>query len=244
MEQPEAGRPADPAADLPRIVRVHPPIWQELVIDLFFRPGRFFADQVTLWQTRYVVAVCWVYGMATAIDKFDEQILKAGLNPRRPNVAEILGPLTQSWTWYWTYVLAYGALCGLFLWWIGGWWYRIRLIWSGAVNADVRLARLVYIYASFVAAAPSVIYALIQTATSPNYNVASDAAGLGSVVLLLFPFWSLFTSYRGVRTLFEVSRWKARLWFVILPGLVYAFALAAFVVLLLLVPELQGAGQG
>ena len=37
-------------------------------------------------------------------------------------------------------------------------------------------------------------------------------------------FWSIAISYAGVTTLFLVTKWKARLWFVALPTLVYMLA--------------------
>jgi hypothetical protein len=201
----------------------HPPVWQELVIELFFRPRTFFADQVTLWKTRYVVAVCWIAGTAGSIDRISQEMLEADMKgglDTRPGL-EIIG----TWPAYWAIVLVTGALGGFFLWWVGGWWYRVRIGWSGAKGADPRLARLVYIYASFVYAAPLILYTVVETATYADAVEAYQAESLWPLLLIVFLFWSLVTSYCGVRTLFQVSRWRARMWFMILPGILYGMLL-------------------
>ena len=117
-----------------------------------------------------------------------------------------------------------GAIGGVMYWGIGGWWQRVRIGWSGAPRPDKRLARLVYIYASFVAAGPAFALALIQTAFYANYAEAYAGDEMYSMVILVFPFWSLVTSIIGVRSLFEVIKWRALLWFLILPGILYFFA--------------------
>lgn len=214
MEQP--GSPSIPNP----LTNKHPPIWQELVIELFFRPGKFFSDLSILMQTRYIVAVTFVFGLSDAIDNIDQEMLKASLKADSGR-AEFIAMITDTWINYWGFVIVYGSISAVFLWWIGGWWYRKRLEWSGAVDPDHRLARVVYIYASFVLAAPIVISSLIYTTFYDSYTEAYNADELWSLLILIFPFWSLVTSYIGIRTTFEVSKWKASIWFVILPGLLY-----------------------
>jgi hypothetical protein len=207
----------------------HPPIWQELVIELFFKPRRFFADQVTLWKTRYVVAVCWIAGTAESIDRISQELMEADLKggvETMPAI-EFFGP----WPTYWAIVLVTGAISGLFLWWVGGWWYRVRLGWSGAKDADPRLARLVYIYSTFVYAAPLIIYTLVETTTYADAVEAYQSESLWPLFLLAFLFWSLVTSYKGVTTLFVVSPWRSRLWFLILPAILYFVAFGVIAVL-------------
>ena len=212
------------------LVHKHPPLWQELVIELFFRPRRFFSDLSILMQTKYVVVVTWFFGMSQTMDRIDMELLKAemGSSSRR---TEFVTGLLDTWITYWGVVLVYGSISGLFLWWVGGWWYRKRLEWSGAVDPDHRLARVVYIYASFVVAAPTVIITLIETSIYDNYIQAYNSESLWPVIILIFPFWSLITSYIGIRTIFDVSRWKARIWFIILPGILYLIFFGGLVAL-------------
>ena len=204
----------------PNPLSKHTPIWQELVIELFFQPRKFFSDLSILMQTKYVIPVTWAFGISEAIDKIDEEMLKSEVHTSSNRMQYIAG-FIDTWPHYWMVVLGYGVISALFLWWVGGWWYHKRLVWCGAVDPDVRLTRVIYIYASFVIAAPSVIFTLIQTAMYDNYFQSYNSGDLWPVLILIFPFWSLITSYTGIRTTFTVSKWKARTWFIILPGLLY-----------------------
>jgi hypothetical protein len=188
---------------------------------LFVRPGKFFSSQLALGRTPYAVLVTWCYGISSAIDRVDTELMRAELGRARPAWEELAPHVAESWLGFWGWVLASGAFGGLLLWWIGGWWYRTRTRWSGASNPDRHLSRLVFVYSSFVFAGPAVAFVLLQTLLYPNYAAAYASDEGFSLLLLVFPFWSISTSYIGVTTLFDVSIWKARVWFVFLPLLAY-----------------------
>jgi Yip1 domain len=207
------------------------PLWPQHLINLFVRPRRFFSSQLAFGQTLYVVIVTWCYGVANAIDRIDQELVRAEVGRPRRGWEQLAPMITESWLGFWAWVLAFGAIGGLLLWLIGGWWYRVRLKWSGAHEPDKRLARLVYVYSSFVQSGPVVAFTLVSTIVYADYAQAYASESSYAVLLLLFPFWSLISSYLGVLTLFEVSRWKARIWFVILPGLLYIVALGLAVAL-------------
>jgi hypothetical protein len=213
---------------------IHPgssPLRPWHLIDLFIRPRRFFSGQLALGNTPYFLFVTWCFGMSEAINRIDQEITRAEIGQPRP-WWELIGPaVTGSWLPYWTWVLLFGAMAGAFLWYVGGWWYRVRLRWCGAQDPDRRLARLVYIYASFVYAGPVVALSVMWTILYANYAQVYSSDEIYSALVLIFPFWSLIPSYIGARTLFEVSRWKARLWFVVLPGLFYFGAIVFLAVL-------------
>jgi hypothetical protein len=76
-----------------------------------------------------------------------------------------------------------------------------------------------------VYAAPLILYTVVETATYADAVEAYQAESLWPLLLIVFLFWSLVTSYCGVRTLFQVSRWRARMWFMILPGILYGMLL-------------------
>ncbi len=197
------------------------PLLPRNLVDLFVRPRRFFTGQLALGKTPYIIVAAWCYGIATSVDRIDQEILKSQLGRSNPFAQRLVSTVTESWPLFWAWVLAIGAINGLLLWLIGGWWYRKRLRWSGAADADKRLARLTYIYSSFVLAGPLVLATLFRTALYPNYAAASDAMESLSVLMLVFPFWSVATSYAGATALFPVSKGRARLWFLILPIVFY-----------------------
>jgi hypothetical protein len=76
-----------------------------------------------------------------------------------------------------------------------------------------------------------VALALIQMLMYGTYVEAYASDQPYTVLMLIFPFWSLISSYAGVRTMFQVSRWKARLWFIVFPGLIYVVVLGVIAVL-------------
>lgn len=220
--KPQSSMPSRTAPGRPE--PIHPgdaPLWPKHLVDIFIRPTRFFSSQLALGKTPYVVVVTWCFGIAHTMDRIDQYMLRAELGRPRPGWEHLAPLITESWLGYWAVVLVLGSISGFFLWWLGGWWYTVRLRWSGEREPDRTLARLVYVYSSFVWSGPIVIAALIMTAYFANYQEAWNADELYSVGLLIFPFWSLITSYRGATTLFNLSRGRARLWFVILPAIFY-----------------------
>jgi hypothetical protein len=189
--------------------------------DLFFRPRLFF-QSVNLGQGRAWLAAIWIVGMSGTIDRIDRNLIQSDLGRARPGWDTFGSVITESWIPFWTVVMLGGALSAVFIWYIGGWWYNVRLRWSGAGDFPRREGRLVYTFTGLVTAIPGLAYAMIATALAPNYQAAWDAEETWSIVLLVFPFWGVIVSYLGVRTKFAVRPTPARVWFLILPLLVYA----------------------
>jgi hypothetical protein len=215
------------------------PLWPQHLVDLFLRPRSFFSKNLALGNTPYVLFVTWCYGISNAVSRVETEIMRSEFGRARPGW-EHFGPfVAESWLGFWIYALAIGAVSGYFLWWIGGWWYRVRLRWSGAPDPDKRLARLLLIYSSFVFSGPTVAAALIQTLAYPDFATAYAADEWYSAVLLIFPFWSVATSFIGVRTLFSVTKWKAIVWFAVLPVMVYLAAFGLFAALFALFGEVS-----
>lgn len=200
------------------------PLWPQHLIDLFIRPSRFFSGQIALRKTPYVIFVTWCYGVASVISMIDRDLV--GESRGRAPVWKLTGLMVaDSWFDFWLWVIGLGAVGGLFLWLMGGWWYDVRLRWSGAKNLNDRSSRLLYVYTSFVDSAPTIVIVLLWTAIMPSYRQGLTAGRNYFGALLLFPFWSLVTSYIGATTLFALSRRKARIWFLGLPALFYVFTL-------------------
>jgi len=196
------------------------PFVPEHLVDLFLRPNRFFTSQLALGRTPYAVLVTWALGMTSVIDRIDMRIMQAELR-NDPARWQVLESLIGTWPRVWAFVLGGGLVGGALFWWIGGWWCRVRLRWSGAPSPDKRLPRLLFIYSSFVFAGPAVLALAVQTLLYPTYIAAYKAESVFSILVALMMFWSLFTTYKGALALFPVSRGRARLWFVALPAVFY-----------------------
>jgi hypothetical protein len=197
------------------------PFWPRHLVDLFVRPREFFAGQLALGNTPSFLLVTWSYGVAVALDQVHRDLVRKMKSP-----GNLVAMGEGSWFEFWSWILTIGAIGGFVLWWLGGWWFSVRLRWSGAKELSERSAHLLYVYSSFVVSAPTIAAALFWTATEPNYRQAVAAARPYLAALLIFPFWSLVTSYIGARTLFQVNPWKARLWLIIIPAGFYLLPLA------------------
>jgi hypothetical protein len=210
-----------------------PPVGRSLplaprhLVDLFLHPGRFFLSGLHLGHLPSVLLVGLVCGMASTLDRIERTMIRVDLGAARPGADALGGAILESWLPLWTLVTLVGAISGLVLWFVGGWWYRVRLGWAGARNPDPGRARHVYIYASFVYAAPMILLLAVQTTLFANYVEAWNAESLWITAFLVLPFWSVLVSYRGARTLFDLDPGRARLWFAALPAAVYLVAMGA-----------------
>jgi len=184
---------------------------------LFLRPRQFFSGHLALGSTPYVVFVTYACGLAFSADRIDSRLMRTDLGGSAPLIVNV----AESWPLYWATVLGFGLISALLLWSIGGWWYRVRIKWSGHADPDAKQARLVFIYATFVWALPAILASVIASLIYPSYLAYWNADQAWSAVLMIFPFWSCVVSYLGVTAVFQMSKWKARIWFLILPLLLY-----------------------
>lgn len=188
---------------------------------LFLKPRRFFAHFPYLAAGFTVLYATYVVGVAQMIDTFSTQLTNEELKG-------VNGPFhraAQSWGLYWGICLGMGILAAVFLYGIGGWWYNKRLVFCKVAEPDITLARRVYIFATLVAALPLLLLAAVDTALYASPLEANRAGPLYYLAGLLFLFWSVYVSYRGVRTVFDAAAWRARVWFLLLPSGVYGISL-------------------
>lgn len=193
-----------------------------LLASLYFRPSQLFADITPLKAKPMFLIVAWIAGVSSAIDRADINMVRSDLTGRESSTM-----LMDSWQAFWPFILIVGAFYAALVWLIGGWWYRVRLKWSGDANADPFSARIVYIYTDLVVALPALLVVVVYTFVYESYRAAWASEEAWSSLLVVFIAWASIASYKAVRAAFTVSKWKARFWFLILP---LAFYMAAAVV--------------
>ncbi len=188
------------------------------LLHLYLRPRLFFSyfpDMVTPFSTAYTALIL---GITEVSGRISEEFLKLEFG----SDATLPDAVMESWTVYWCVCLAFGVIAACAYYIVGGWWYRVRLNWSGATEPDHRLARQVYVYAYLILALPMLVLTLVDSFEYARPIDAERGEQGWWIVSLVCPFWSVYAGYRGVRTLFPVVKWKARIWFLIFPALFYA----------------------
>jgi hypothetical protein len=194
------------------------PFWPQNLVDLYIRPTRFFSQHLALGKTPYALFVAWIVGIGMTIDRIDQRLMQVDLG--RDSVTAFV-EIAESWLAFWGVALGFGMISGILVWYLGGWWCKVRLRWSGAEDPDPQSARLLLIYSSFVFAAPHVLVVLLQTQMYEDYLDAYNNDVVLSLIPLAMLFWSIATTYKGALAMFSVQRWKASIWFIILPMLFY-----------------------
>ncbi|MCA9306527.1 MAG: YIP1 family protein [Phycisphaerales bacterium] len=197
------------------------------IVYLFFRPRTFFRHFIDNKWPSLLVACAWMFGMARASERF---ITRGTISGTQNN------PILASWSVFWPAVLIGGAISGLLYFYIGGWWYRLRIKWSGDPDPDKVFARRVYLYAAQIIAIPSMV---ILISTAPMYASPADMADAPfawwDLLPLLFVPWSFIASFIGVRTVFDTGLIRSLIWFLILPITFIAIALALVIIGTLLI---------
>lgn len=190
---------------------------------IFIRPRAFFESIAVSHNPMLTLACVWVFGMSNATNRL-AKIIRGPVDSQ---------PLDDSWTLTWAAILGLGLVAGGIAYVIGGWWYSVRLRWSGVEAPSRRVATRVYISAAQVMAVPNVAMAAIASTVyaTPFDAAISPELGTWSLVMILLMLWSYVVSYVGVRTVFRARLWPSRFWFLILPSaLIIGVFVAAFAV--------------
>lgn len=190
------------------------------VVELLLRPGRFFRDRPKGLGTAAALIAMAVLGIAGAIDRLDVEQLRG----RGRDV---------SWANYWAKVLAGLVLGGPVRYFVGGWWYRMRLALSGARGVPPARARAMFALSELVRGVPLLLVTIAGTIRAANPLAAMSLAAWPTVWGLFLVGWSIFVSYEGATTAFSIDGRRPLVWFVILPALFlggvvgYGFAVGA-----------------
>ncbi|MYM71798.1 hypothetical protein GTP56_06245 [Duganella sp. FT134W] len=203
------------------------------LVSLLLTPRTYFAHPDLLRDRRGILIAAVLSGFAGAMDRIDQKLVRADLsNQGMGETSTMTSWVLQSWMNYWILVIGAGLIGSVFIWYIRGWWYRKRLEWSGAGDVAPDDARSVAVLQDLVYVLPTILLALIQTATYSNYAEAWEASDVTGMLVLIFVFWSCWTSYCAATTVFTVQKSKARFWFLILPLAFYVVILGVVTMLI------------
>lgn len=180
-------------------------LWNPL--NLLFRPARHFRGAGARVPVGALVPLAILTSAGFAFDRIELNWMR-GTSPVPLN----------SWGAVWGLVLTGAVLAGVGRYYILGWWHHVRVRWSGAGSADGTETRRVFVQGGLVWGAALLVAGLVATVrcdTPKEYLIHSGSPWY--LVILVFPFWASWISYKGVRTCFDVRPWPARFWMLALP---------------------------
>ncbi|WP_163123376.1 YIP1 family protein [Acinetobacter portensis] len=196
------------------------------LVQLFIRPKQFFSDFKHLnRESSYIFA--YIVAMSVFMDRVDSQLIKNDV--LNGGSLEKYDWLIHTWIKYWGFTAIIAIFFAFFIWFVYGWWYEMRLKWSGVENQSSTLIRQVNIMQLSIMAIPVVIITLVQTAVYPNYEQAFLSPEMYSaLILIFFNIYSCWVSYVAVKNVFNANKY-ALLWFLFLPLIMYASAILIIV---------------
>ena len=192
------------------------------LVQLFIRPKQFFSDFNGL-NKESIYLFTYIAAMAVFMDRMDNQLIKA--QALTGGSLEQYDWLIHTWIKYWGFTAIASIFIAFFVWFVYGWWYEIRLKWSGVENASSELIRQVNVMQLCILAIPVVLITLIQTCIYKNYEMAFLAPEVYSgIIFIFFSIYSCWVSYVAVKTVFNANKY-ALIWFLILPLIIYVGAI-------------------
>jgi hypothetical protein len=230
LEQEPESRFVPEPDDVPEpedLDREQPAGWLWLAY-LFFAPRIFFRHFVAPPANILTVLAAWIWGMSGAIDRI---AMRTATSPESVYI------VTRQWSSYWIAMLILGAIAGVLHYVIGGWWYRVRLVWSGAQDVDHALARRMYLFSAQIIALPVLLMTLTESVRFANpveafhAETGREMAVLGLMGIAL-PCWSSWISFAGANALLTLRRGRALFWLLILPCAFYALVAGLLIVML------------
>ncbi|KMT65066.1 hypothetical protein [Catenovulum maritimum] len=191
---------------------------------LYFRPSLFFKQLEICSRPLYLIIASWAYGIFHTLDRIDRHLLKESLNRPWPGWELFEPVVNMSWLNFWIVLLVIGAPAGVVAYFLGGWWYKIRLKWAGAKQVETHTARYLHIYSQLVMSLPTLLLVLIQSLFYDNYRQAWQTDVIWFALFSAFPFWSCFTSYYAASRICQLKRKAALFWLVYAPSIMYILA--------------------
>ncbi len=200
--------------DMPKIESaIHP----QRILQLFMRPKQYFQDLTQLDGSK-IYLLAYLLGVFLVMDRIDTQIIKIQMMQGHGYINDLI----NHWLNYWGFILIVGMVVSLIAWHLYGWWYEIRLQWSGVTKPDKMLAKQVNVLQWMIFVIPILLVTIVQTFVYKNYYAAYNADETWTVIIsLLMMVYSCVVSFIAAKTIFQVNRWGI-FWFLILPLLFYS----------------------
>ncbi len=195
----------------------------EFWITLFTEPKVFFNEH---WKNRELPGIFNIaivlFLIGAGMDRFDTQLLKLEIR----GDYELLGSLNVWWI-FWIGSITLGLTVGWIGYYLGGWFYDLRIGWSRG-KSDIKTSRHLFMYSGLIFYVYIFLISIMNTFVFEVPHQISDEVSiyelLIAILLILMLVYSVVVSYIGVTTVTNVNKSKARFWFLVCPLLFYVIA--------------------
>lgn len=173
--------------------------------------SKFAQEHLVTSKPKYLLLAIWLLGIGSAADR-------------------LTGADSSSWGEVWAIVLVGGILTGALAYYIGGWFYHVRVGWSKGTGS-IDTARNIYTFSSLpisVTAIGSLFFNNIAYGSDyfdTYYSDASSVDVIFGLLALAAIAYSIYISYRGVRDVMHVKKGLGIFWFVVAPAIFYVLIL-------------------
>ncbi len=199
--------------------------------DLFSKPKMFFTKNLTesTNKPRFFVLAFIIFGLGYGINQVDKQIARYELQGTLDNMSFI-----NSWISYWFSAIIVGLLVGMLSYYIGGWFFNVRVKWSKGTN-DIVKSRNIFVYSGVISSVVIIFTTIISSLLGDKpYDPYYDSYQwdiIAALLVLISVYYSIYVSYIGVITLMNADKYRSKLWFLILP-IIFHTALYLSIILL------------
>lgn len=181
--------------------------------ECFTNFSKFAKENLVTSSPKYLLLAIWVLGIGSAIDRLTSSD-------------------SSSWGEVWAIAIFGGILAGALAYYIGGWFYHVRVGWSKGTGS-INTSRNIYTFSSLpisVVAIGSLIFNQMAYGNEYFDTYYSDASSVDVIFALLSLVaiaYSIYISYRAVRDVMNVEKGRAIGWFVVAPAIFYILIFAS-----------------
>ena len=181
----------------------------------FLNFPKFAKEHLITSSPKYLFLAIWVLGIGNMADRLDS----SG---------------SSSWGEVWAVTLLGGILAGTIAYYIGGWFYYVRVGWSKG-SGTIDTARNIYTFSSLpisVAAIGSLFFNHLVYGNDyfdAYYSEASSIDLIFALLAIAAIAYSIYISYQVVRDIMQVQKSRGIFWFVIAPAILYVLIFASAV---------------
>lgn len=205
------------------------------LLTFLIHPGDFFLSDKAIAPRWLRYLILWILGMVMLIARRRTGSLPSPFSvPLEGTLGDLI---SRSWWFYWLYVMLVGMLSGAICWYVGGWWYNMKLSFCSPDPLCHFEGRVLYIYNKLIYGLPILILGIFTAFAyeSPNAMLFEFhwIDELSWIPFALFTPYATINSYRSVVGTYELSRLWSAVWFLILPFMFYLLGMVGLLLVML-----------